>query len=88
MLLICHEEGLLGNELFAIDGCKISSGAAKEWSGTFSELEQKREKIQRQIVLVGSDEILVGSDETFRLLALRKVSSGPTSLVKPILQAE
>ena len=49
VLLICHEEGLLGNELFAIDGCKMSSNAAKEWSGTFSELEQKREKIQRQI---------------------------------------
>lgn len=49
VLLICHEEGLLGNELFAIDGCKMPSNAAKEWSGTFSELEQKREKIQRQV---------------------------------------
>ncbi len=49
VLLICHEEGLLGNELFAIDGCKMSSDAAKEWSGTFSELEQKRKKIQRQV---------------------------------------
>ena len=49
VLLICHEEGLLGNELFAIDGCKMPSDAAKEWSGTFSELEQKRDKIQRQI---------------------------------------
>lgn len=25
ILLICHEQGLLGNELFAIDGCKMSS---------------------------------------------------------------
>ena len=49
ILLICHEQGLLGNELFAIDGCKMSSNAAKEWSGTFKELEQKREKIKRQI---------------------------------------
>ncbi len=32
ILLICHEQGLLGNELFAIDGCKMSSNAAKEWS--------------------------------------------------------
>ncbi|WP_395343764.1 transposase [Ningiella sp. W23] len=30
VLLICHEQGLLGNELFAIDGCKMSSNAAKE----------------------------------------------------------
>ena len=49
VLLICDEQGLLGKELFALDGCKLSSNAAKEWSGTFKELEQKRDKIQRQI---------------------------------------
>lgn len=49
ILLICDEQGLLGKELFAIDGCKMSSNAAKEWSGTFKELEQKRNKIKRQI---------------------------------------
>lgn len=49
ILLICHEEGLLGNELFAIDGCKISSDASKEWSGTFKKLQEKRDKIKRQI---------------------------------------
>jgi transposase len=49
VLLICHEQGLLGNELFAIDGCKMSSNAAKEWSGTFKELQEKRDKLKRQI---------------------------------------
>ncbi len=49
IVLICHEQGLLGNELFAIDGCKMSSDAAKEWSGTFNELKKKRDKIKRQI---------------------------------------
>ena len=49
ILLICHEQGLLGNELFAIDGCKMSSNAAKEWSGTFKELEAKRDKLRRLI---------------------------------------
>lgn len=49
MLLICDQQGLLGHELFAIDGCKMSSNASKEWSGTFKELEQKRKKIKRQI---------------------------------------
>ncbi len=49
VLLICHEQGLLGHELFAIDGCKMSSNAAKEWSGTLKELQQKRDKIRRQI---------------------------------------
>ncbi|MEH6640577.1 hypothetical protein [Vreelandella glaciei] len=37
VLRVCHEQGLLGNELFAIDGCKMSSDASKEWSGTFKD---------------------------------------------------
>jgi len=49
VLLICDDQGLLGKELFAIDGCKMSSDASKEWSGTIKELEQKRDKIKRQI---------------------------------------
>ena len=49
ILLVCDDQGLLGKELFAIDGCKMPSDASKEWSGTFKELEQKRDKIKRQI---------------------------------------
>jgi len=49
ILLICDDQGLLGKELFAIDGCKMSSDAAKEWSGTHNELETKQRKLQRQI---------------------------------------
>ena len=49
ILLICHEQGLLGNELFAIDGCKMPSDASKEWSGTLKELKEKRDKIKRLI---------------------------------------
>lgn len=49
ILLICHEDGLLGNELFAIDGCKLPSNAAKEWSGTFKELTEKRDKLRKLV---------------------------------------
>ena len=49
ILLTCDEQGLLGHELFAIDGCKMSSDANKEWSGTIKELEEKRAKIKRLI---------------------------------------
>jgi transposase len=49
VLLVCHEQNLLGNELFAIDGCKMRSDASKTWSGTFKELEEKREKIKKLI---------------------------------------
>jgi len=36
--MVCDEQGLLGHELLAMDGCKMSSNAAKEWSGKLSEL--------------------------------------------------
>jgi len=49
ILFTCDEQGLLGHELFAIDGCKMPSNASKEWSGTHKELEQKREKIKKLI---------------------------------------
>ena len=49
VLLVCDEQGLLGNELFAIDGCKMPSNAAKEWSGTHNELANKRDKIKKLI---------------------------------------
>lgn len=49
IVLVCDEQGLLGHELFAIDGCKMSSNATKEWSGTHDELEHKATKILHQI---------------------------------------
>jgi len=49
IVLICSEQGLLGNELFAIDGCKLPSNAAKQWSGTFKELAEKRDKLKKLI---------------------------------------
>lgn len=49
VLLVCHQQGLLGNALFAIDGCKLPSNAAKQWSGTFKELTAKRKKLRKLI---------------------------------------
>lgn len=31
VLLICDSQGLIGKEMFAVDGCKISKNASKEW---------------------------------------------------------
>lgn len=49
VLLICCELDLLGGTEFAIDGCKMSSNASKEWSGTFSDLEKKKEKFESSV---------------------------------------
>ena len=49
VLMICAEEGLIGRQMFAIDGCKISSNCAKEWSGTRADFERKKGKLEESI---------------------------------------
>jgi transposase len=49
VLLICDEMGLIGKEMFAIDGCKLPCNASKEWSGTKEDLQRKKDKMQRVI---------------------------------------
>jgi transposase len=49
VLLICDSQGLIGRDMFAIDGCKLPSNASKEWSGTKAELSAKRLKLERAI---------------------------------------
>jgi transposase len=49
VLLICEEEGLPGGTYFSLDGLKLSSNAAKEWSGTFSDLKKKQEALNRKV---------------------------------------
>ena len=49
VVLICDELGLIGREMFAIDGCKLPSNASKEWSGTRADLRKKRKKVDRAV---------------------------------------
>lgn len=49
IVLMCDQLGLIGKEMFAIDGCKLPSNASKEWSGTRAELKKKRQKIDRAV---------------------------------------
>jgi transposase len=49
VLLICEEEGLLGGTHLSLDGLKLSSNAAKEWSGTFADLKKKQEALERKV---------------------------------------
>jgi hypothetical protein len=44
--LKCYGLGLIGGELFAIDGCKLPSNASKEWSGTLDELGKKKKDLE------------------------------------------
>jgi transposase len=49
VLLVCDDMGLIGKEMFAIDGCKLPSNAAKEWSGTKADFEKKAVKMGQAI---------------------------------------
>lgn len=49
VLMVCDAEGLIGKEMFAIDGCKLPSNASKEWSGTHADLKKKKAKIDRAV---------------------------------------
>ena len=49
VLLICDDLGLIGKEMFAIDGCKLPSNASKEWSGTRADFERKAGKLESAI---------------------------------------
>lgn len=50
VLLVCDEQGLIGKELFAVDGCKLPSNASRTWSGTRAELAKKTEKMEKAVV--------------------------------------
>lgn len=46
VLMYCDELGLIGREMFAVDGCKLPSNASKEQSGTRADFEGRRDKFR------------------------------------------
>jgi hypothetical protein len=39
IVTVCSQEGLISRRMFAVDGCKLSSNAAKEWRGKIAHPE-------------------------------------------------
>jgi len=58
ILLVCEELGLLDGTHFSLDGVKLSAHVSKEWSGTFEELEHKRDKLQEKLQRVIAEHAL------------------------------
>jgi len=48
VLFICDAQGLIGREMFAIDGVKLPSNASKRRSGTRAEFERQAAKLEAQ----------------------------------------
>ena len=49
VLFLCDAQGLIGRELFAIDGVKLPSNASKAKSGTRADYERQAGKIEAQV---------------------------------------
>jgi transposase len=49
VLFVCDAQGLIGREMFAIDGVKLPSNAAKAKSGTRAEFMRQADKIEAEV---------------------------------------
>ena len=47
VLMTCDAQGLIGRDMFAIDGVKLPSNASKERSGTFDELRHRARRLDK-----------------------------------------
>jgi transposase len=81
VLMTCDAQGLIGREMFAIDGVKLPSNASKERSGTHEELQHRADRLDKaadKIMALHQAQDKQGSDEALepkrqaRIEALRK----------------
>ena len=49
VLLICDQMRLISKNMFAMDGCRISSNAAKEWSGKKQDFRRRKKKMEKEV---------------------------------------
>ena len=49
VILICDRQGLIGRQMFAIDGVKLPGNASKARSGTHAELAHQAERIETRV---------------------------------------
>lgn len=47
VLMVCDRQGLIGRQMFAIDGVKLPANASKERSGTHAELRHRAERLDK-----------------------------------------
>ena len=52
VLLTCDAQGLIGRQMFAIDGVKLPSNAAKKRSGTHAELARQAERMEAAVTTI------------------------------------
>lgn len=85
VLLVCDEVGLIGREMFAVDGVKLPSNASKESSGTKADFAKKAQKMERAIghLVARHREVdASGEDGALRAARLKQIETLQTALEK------
>jgi transposase len=81
VLMTCDAQGLIGRDMFAIDGVKLPSNASKERSGTHAELRHRADRLDKaadKILALHQAQDKQGSDDALepkrqaQMQALRK----------------
>jgi len=95
VLLVCEEMKLLGGTEFSLDGCKLPSNASMRWSGTFSTLKEKKEKIERRVAYILEEQIEADrrggkdeSEETRRAKHIEKLKKHAARIEKFLQENE
>jgi len=86
ILLVCEELDLLGGTHFSLDGVKLSANVSKEWSGTFKELKNKRDKLQSKLQQVLSEHIRSDNQPELKLERQKKQEKRLQSQVERLNQ--
>ena len=67
VLMTCDAQGLIGRDMFAIDGVKLPSNASKERSGTHAELHHRADRLDKaadKILALHQAQDKQGADQT------------------------
>jgi transposase len=81
VLMICDRQGLIGRQMFAIDGVKLPSNADKRRSGTHAELVHEAERMEKAVAKMvqthrGRDERAeTGEEEEANAARIERLSS-------------
>jgi transposase len=78
VLLVCDEQGLIGKQMFAVDGVKLPSNASKEWSGTLADFEKKALKLEQaleQLMQRHREVDVSGEDQDLRAARAQRIDT-------------
>ena len=85
VLLVCDDLGLIGREMFAVDGVKLPSNAAKQWSGTREDFGKKIGKMEHAIGYLMKrhrEADAAGDEETMRAARAKQIRTLKASTTK------